>query len=604
MNKTKWHLVILFINWILIASIVLLFLNRAYPMVGHDYRLAFPQMLDSLLHFRINGLSIQWYTPTFGGGLPAFSNPNYYQFSLLTLFALLVQPLQAVMITTSIYIGMGLAASYYLFSRVLKLHWTASILGAVFFSANGFIMQRVAVGHLGYQTFPVIAILMVALLDSSLSWSIAGILFALVVIMVIHQAGYYLLVVFVFSLLMTIPILYIYKPNSFSWKRLFLGALFGGGLALVMSASKLAAVFAFMRFFPRQVADYYPTTGFLKGLFGIALQLFGTMNLAPLLKLAGSHPALLPNYMIAVTGAQYGYWEFDMSMSPVVFGIVIIGIYSFLRKPKKYPNLFAVNKKWIAWILLIFFIWLTIEFTLAKGFMYPLLQKLPLLSSLHVNPRFAAAFLFPLALSAAVIYNGWAAKWSGRKSVLLFLAVNLLTLIPLSTYFMIKTDLQNRSYDVTKSQEIYSLIRSGDNLTITGIVSDVGNTDALLLHQSNLQPYEPIFGYQLESFHPEIVPGSIWDISDGYYNMTNPSGYVFPELNGTRPFERIPVSEKDKLEAFASHKQPGWRIPLYQQILDWFSGLTVLAGIFTLAFVGIKRLITRFRQRENAVTKA
>ena len=142
-------------------------------------------------------------------------------------------------------------------------------------------------------------------------------------------------------------------------------------------------------------------------------------------------------------------------------------------------------------------------------------------------------------------------------------------------------------------------------MTITGIVSGVGNTDALLLRQSNLQPYEPIFGYSLENFHPEIKPGSIWEQSDGYYNMTNPSGYVFPELNGTRPFERIPVSEKDKLEAFASHKhQPGWKIPLYQHILDWVSGFTVLAGMFALAFVGIKYLIAHFRHRENMVVKA
>jgi hypothetical protein len=286
-----------------------------------------------------------------------------------------------------------------------------------------------------------------------------------------------------------------------------------------------------------------------------------------------------------------------MSMSPVVFGIVIIGIYSFLRKPKKYPNLFAVNKKWIAWILLVFFIWLTIEFTLAKGFMYPLLQKLPLLSSLHVNPRFASAFLFPLALSAAVIYNGWAAKWSGRKSVLLFLAVNLLTLIPLSTYFTIKTDLQNRSYDVSESQEIYSLIRSGDNLTITGIVSNVENTDALLLHQSNLQPYEPIFGYQLESFHPEIVPGSIWDISDGYYNMTNPSGYVFPELNGTRPFERIKVGDEENMTLFLNHHKTNWKIPVYQQVLDWVSGLTFLIVLAVLGICSVRGALKRWRTR-------
>ena len=72
--------------------------------------------------------------------------------------------------------------------------------------------------------------------------------------------------------------------------------------------------------------------------------------------------------------------------------------------------------------------------------------------------------------------------------------------------------------------------------------------------------------------------------------MTNPAGYVFPEINGTRPFERIPVSEKDKLEAFASHLDPGWKIPLYQQILDWLSGLTAAGVTAFLAFVAIRQL--------------
>jgi hypothetical protein len=247
---------------------------------------------------------------------------------------------------------------------------------------------------------------------------------------------------------------------------------------------------------------------------------------------------------------------------------------------------------------------MTVEFILAKGLMYPHLRNLPVLSSLHVNPRFTAAFLFPLVFSAAVLYNRWVTRWSSKKTTIMFLVLNLLTLLPLSTYFMIRDDLQYRSYDVTEALTIYNAIRAGNTLEITGIGDHLDKTQALASHTSNLQPYEPIFGYQLESFHPEIVPGSIWNISDGYYNMTNPSGYVFPELNGTRPFERIPVSEKDKLETFASHEQPAWKIPLYQQILDWVSGLTALAGMFTLAFVGIKRLITHFRHRKNAVTKA
>ncbi len=32
------------------------------PLVGHDYRYFIPRMLDTELHFRINGLQMQWYS--------------------------------------------------------------------------------------------------------------------------------------------------------------------------------------------------------------------------------------------------------------------------------------------------------------------------------------------------------------------------------------------------------------------------------------------------------------------------------------------------------------------------------------------------------------
>ena len=597
MKNIKWAITFLVINLTIICTVIICFLNKNYPLVGHDYSLVIPQMLDTYLHFSVNGLTIQWYTPSFGGGLPAFPDPNNSQFSFISISTLLFQPWQSIIISTIMIVILGGLGGYLFFRRILRLEWTSSVLGTIFFSANGFIIQRVAVGHLlGYQLFPILTVLPVLLLDTFIPESIAGLLFALFVAMLVHQSGFFVIVIFGISLLLMVPLIYIYRPKSISFKRIILIAVIGGGIGLLLSASKLAAVFAFMRFFPRQIADNYHT-GMLKGLFGILLQLLGTMNLAPLLKLAGSHPSLLPNYMISITGAMYGYWEFDMSMSPIVFGIILIGGYGIIRNIKTHTKLFISDKKWIAWLLLIFFTWLAIEFTLAKGLVYPFLQKLPILSSLHVNPRFAAAFIFPLAIAAAIFYDKWTTKWSDKKSKIIFIIVNVFTLLPLCSYFLIHTDLQNRIYDITESQVVYNAIRSGDTLTITGIVSGVGNTDALLLHESNLQPYDPIFGYSLENFRPEIHTGSIWDVSDGYYNMTNPSGYVFPEINGTRPFERIPLSEKAKLEAFASHKQPDWKIPFYQLILDWVSGLTFLASVFILVLHGIKYLIVRFKNR-------
>ena len=588
MAKIKWPIVILISNLIVISLVVLLFLNRSYPMVGHDYAFNIPQMLDTFIHFRVNGLSVQWYTPSFGGGLPAYPNPNNSQFSILELLTLLMQPWDAAILSTIIYISLGGIASYYLFKRVLRLHWTSSILGMVFFSANGFMMQRIAVGHLGYQTFPVIAIILVALLDSSISWGIAGLIFAFVVTMLIHQSGYFIIVTFGLSMLMIFPLVYILRPDIFSWKRLIGVISLGGVVALVMSASKLAAVFSFMRFFPREMADHYLTSPILS-LFGITLQLLGTMNLMPLFWAARLDPNLLPKYLMFVTGGAYGYWEFDMSMSPIVFVILIAGVYRFFRSPRNYFHKLTVDRKWITWIFFILFTWLALEFTLANGWIYPHLRKLPILSSLHVNARFAAAFLFPLALSAAALYNRWITKWSRKKCILVFIILNVTTLLPLGTYFLLQNDPQRRSYNITESQEIYASILSGDSLEITGIGAEENNTQALSNHVSNLNLYEPIFGYMLENFHPEIKPGSIWDVSDGYYNMTNPAGYVFPEINGSRPFERIPVSEGDKLEAFANHRQPDWKIPLYQQVLDWVSGLAFVFVVAALGGYGLRR---------------
>jgi len=588
MKKIKWPLILVFANLVAINWVVIRFLAFYYPMVGHDYSLAIPQMLDTFIHLRVNGLSIQWYTPSFGGGLPAFPNPNNSQFSILELLTVLVQPWDAVILSTIIYISLGGIASYYLFKRVMRLHWTSSILGMVFFSANGFMLERIAIGHLGYQTFPVIAILLVALLDLSLPWGIAALAFAFVVTMLLHQAGYFIIVTFGLSMLMIFPLVYILRSGVFSWKRIIAVIGLGGIAALLMSASKLAAVFSFMRFFPREVADHYQTTP-LMGLFGIALQLLGTMNLTPLLWAARLDPNLLPKYLIFVTGGTYGYWEFDMSMTPAVFVILIAGVYRFFRNPRNYFRRLVTDRKWIAWIFLILSTWITIEFTLANGWIYPHLRNLPILGSLHVNARFAAAFLFPLALSAAALYDRWVKNWSRKKSILVFTLVNVIALLPLGTYFLFKDDLQQRTYNITESKEIYASILSGDSLEITAIGAEENNTQALSDHVSNLYPYEPIFGYLLENFHPEIEPGSVWDVSDGYYNMTNPAGYVFPEINGSRPFERIPVGEREELEAFANHRQPDWKIPLYQLALDWASGLTFVFVVAALGGYGILR---------------
>ena len=105
MKKIYWVPILLIVaNLAGICWVMIHFLNLSYPIVGHDYSLAVPSLLDTYLHYHINGLSIQWYTPSFGGGLPVYPNPNNGQFSLLGVLPLLFSPWQSIIISSIIFV--------------------------------------------------------------------------------------------------------------------------------------------------------------------------------------------------------------------------------------------------------------------------------------------------------------------------------------------------------------------------------------------------------------------------------------------------------------------------------------------------------------------
>ncbi len=48
-----------FLPWfVIMIGIVLFMVGRDFPMVGHDYRIHIPRMLDTHLHHLINGIAI------------------------------------------------------------------------------------------------------------------------------------------------------------------------------------------------------------------------------------------------------------------------------------------------------------------------------------------------------------------------------------------------------------------------------------------------------------------------------------------------------------------------------------------------------------------
>ena len=82
MSKHKFEIIIHASALLAITIFLIAFLNLGYPLVGHDYGYFVPHLLDTDIHYKTNGLNIQWYTPSWGGGLPAYPNPQHIQFSL------------------------------------------------------------------------------------------------------------------------------------------------------------------------------------------------------------------------------------------------------------------------------------------------------------------------------------------------------------------------------------------------------------------------------------------------------------------------------------------------------------------------------------------
>jgi hypothetical protein len=573
-----------YVPWIcgiLTSAVILFLMNRDYPQVGHDYRYFLVRMLDTKLFLLLNGPAIQWYTPSFGGGLPAFANPQHIEYSVVQFLSLLMNPWRAVMISTFVFSLVGFMAFQRFLQHTLRLHWTSSTLGAIFFVGNGFFIEHMIVGHIGHQLYPLGSLLLSSAVDSRQPVMKSAALIGLIIALMVHQTGFYIVVILGLSLLVALPFLYVYDRGLLHPGQAVKKLAIGTGLAGVIAGSKIFAVVSLMQLFPRAVSDVYPV-GFAQGLLGLTAQLLGVMFLTPFLILTGKDVSLLSGGLANITGAHYGIWETDIGLSPVLVFLLLVGSVRLAGALRRKRNLMLERSpRLVASLLLLAGIWITLEMTLAQGILFPYIKALPFLRSMHVNIRFAAAFLLPLTLAGVFVYESLS---HARPRQSLFLIAAPLSLAFLLIYQLIPADVHSRTYNLTQMLQTDSAIQGGERFPVERIAF-LEEDAVFLARASNVLYYEPLFsryhrtqGYILESFLAEVQPGAITEIEDGYYNMTNPASLVFPRENNLEPFERIRVGEEAHLQTFARRGQPAWKIPVLQRVLNWTSlGALVLS---------------------------
>jgi hypothetical protein len=578
------------LSLIFIVGITVFIINRYFPRIGHDYRYHIPRMLDTYLYSQANGLSIQWYTPSFGGGLPAHPNPLNIQYSLPQLLMSVLNPWWALMFSLMVYSSIGFITFYFFLKDELKLSNYASSLGATFILANGFYVEHAIVGHIGYQQFPLLGLILYLAFTKKLDWLATSVLLGIIGALIINQAGFYLIVIFILSLAITIPLIYLLTPQIFDWRRMIFSFSIGVFFAILLSASKLSAIYSFMRFFPRSIFDDYGKT-YIQGLFGMAIQLLGCFMVIPYYLLTGKDLKGLPQFFQGITGASYyGIWETDISISPSLVLLLAAGVINlafFARN--KY---FRFSKENLIAVLFLFFgIWLASDFTLAQGWLYQAIKPLPVITSLHVNVRFASVFILPVAFLGAYIFN---TLYKGKESASLapFLFLNILAILSLFVYLPLGRYFHRRNFNIAPSLSTYSQISSGHDFSVSNI-SDVSDDKVFPSKSSNLYKMdEAIFGYWLEYFKPDLHPGDIFEISGGYYNMTNPASYVFPAENNLQPFERFRVDQLTELEHFVSRKQFNLKISVLQQASNYLS-LAAITGLLLYIIIQVRLFLLR-----------
>ena len=563
---------------------LLRYIQADFPNVGHDYSYFIPRLIDTDLHYRINGPSIQWYTPSFGGGLPAYANPQHLQFTLTQLLVLLVDPWTAVLASLAIYIVLGFAGAYLLLVRVFELHPLAGILGAGGFIANGFLIQHAAVGHVTFQTFPLLSVMAWLLLDRRLASLAAALLLGVTGALLIH-AGNLMIVLIAFSLALATPLAYLLRPASVRMLRIAGVAAGGVLIALLLSASKISAVLSLMSNFPRYTWDAY-NPNLAEQFLGILAQIAGTTTLLPMLAVLGKSPYTLVARLGLWTGSPYSFWELDIAVSPAVLLLIAAGGIYTLMRPDWLRRL--TKRQWLAFGGLAAATCILTEFILARGVIFSALRGFPIFASLRVYHRFTAALIFPLALCAAWVFhhvfltpaqNGVKIRRSGWMAFsgfyLLMLAAPWgLSILPLRT--------QVRNYDIQPSLEVARQVRqSPQDSPVLTVYEDMNEHEVFLAEATTLRTDDPLL---VAGFRSDLQPGPVWMEQNGFYNLHDPVSFVYPAETGTPPFSQMRVTDRDRMEAFIQRRQPDWLRPAYQRTADSISLISWLSCPMLLAY--------------------
>ena len=388
------RLLLLFCCFVIAASVVV-WLFAFFPLMGHDYEFWVPLIYEGRVAWGSFGTLAYDFSPLRCLGLPAFASPNTLLFSVFHALSLLGNELLALVAGIGLIFAIAFLGSLRLF-RSFGLSERAALLMATGWCLQGWAVSRVISGHLPFIQMLLAPWLLHVVIAGrarfatllAASFWLAHMLYSGAFYSFLLVCGGIGLSVLVLSLRVAEPIC------RLQLREVLRNALVLGLVVAAMTLPKLLAVTDFLELFPRQAL--LAQVPYWKAL----LYALGNLTLP------------VPISYRDLVGFPFGNWESYQFLYPGLF-FVLIALAWQKRSRASLP---------IAGITLLLLLGsaLLTSGLLAKGF-----ASLPVLSSLHVNPRWNALIVLPLVVLASlvIVQSDFLAVWRDRIAFWVLLAL-------------------------------------------------------------------------------------------------------------------------------------------------------------------------------------
>jgi hypothetical protein len=586
---------------------------RLFPAgpIGPDYDYFLPYLLAGEQWIHSNGwLAPPYFTPAFCGGLPWLANPQSMVWSLPQLLFNVLGPTGALRGTLVVCAGAGAAGTYMLLRRGFAASRDAATLGAILFLLNGFLMFRLAAGHLTFHAFAVTPLLTALCLPRArqapdrywLRGAVACVLGALLLSLAVFAGALNIMVPIVLC-----PAIVILLRQVATGLRLRPWIILGGAclVAVPMSAIKLAPALVWVLQNPRHYLASGLFSGFLRMGYALFLGLFAPSALPDKIWL-GPHRVTL---MLQ---------ELEYGVTAVPLLLLIAAVVKLARarlkdispgqltQPSDKARLPVNNTGGVsnplrsepgiirskaALLLLAVALCIPVALSVGPEWWSRFLQTVPVINNNSVLIRFWSVYILPLIVTAGLAMDLVAGTARARHWVLA--AATLLVLLQCGTrdlgfYTTARYHLPYQSAPVAAA---HARLVAGEGLpgiaTLGAAEVGIGPrpNDGLLRGISPLACYEAIFGYALETFPAGALPiGRIERQPDGRFNLADPRCYLDTGKNACRPGQPFAGDDAAAVEAFVNYRPLPWRMPVWQRVAALTSLVTLgLSAIVLVA---------------------